>query len=81
MWRQDDSRFSAREREIIAAARSYLEKQGHKPVADYYRIEHTKNGYTVYVKFASGWEGERFVVLLREDGSVIDVVYYEKNGA
>jgi hypothetical protein len=77
MWRQDDNRFSAREREIIAAARGYLEKQGHKPVEDYYKILHTKDGYTVYVTFAAGSIGETFVVLLREDASVIDVIPYE----
>jgi hypothetical protein len=82
MWRPGDSRFSTREREIVAAARSYLQKERQKPVDGYYKIDHTKGGYEVFVMFAAGYEhgrplfypGGHCTVLLREDGSVIRVL-------
>ena len=82
MWRPDDSRFTQREHEIVASARSYLDKQQKKPVDGYYKVEHTKDSYEVFVMFAAGHErgrplfypGGHCTVLLREDGSVIRVL-------
>jgi hypothetical protein len=82
MWRPDDSRFSVHDRQIIAAARSYLEKERQKPVDGYYKIDHTKEGHEVFVMFAAGYEhgrplfypGGHCTVLLRKDGSVIRVL-------
>ena len=83
MWRANDRRFSSREREIIAAARRFMEKYYHKVSGDrYYYIERTKDGYEVFVEIAGGYEhgralffpGGSCTVLLREDLSLIRVV-------
>jgi hypothetical protein len=59
MWRPDDSRFTTREREIVAAARRFVEKEAGKPVDGYYKIEATKEGYDVLVEIAAGYEHGR----------------------
>ena len=45
----NDSRLSPRDREIIAAARNYLEKQNWETNDVYYKIETMKDGYEVLV--------------------------------
>ena len=77
MWRPDDSRFTPHEREIVAAARSYLDKARQKPVDGYYKIDHTKDGYEVFVMFAAGYEHGR-PLFIRAD---IALLYCEKTGA
>ena len=79
-WRSDDSRFSPREREVVSAARSYLEKRFQKSVDGYYTVKDTEDGYSVIVWFAIRYEHGRPVfgpsahgiVVLHKDLSVAD---------
>ena len=79
LWRPDDSRFSPREREIVAVARRFVEKDQRKPVDGYYKIMKTKDGYDVFVEFAAGYEngrplfvpGGHGIVVLRRDLSFV----------
>ena len=55
-WRADDKRFTPREREVVSAARSYLEHRFATTVDGYYRVSETQDGYSVLVWFATGYE-------------------------
>ena len=80
--RSNDPAFSKRERTIIAAARRHLEESGKRSVDAYYQIEHTADGFEVFVLYVCGYTGSQplfkpgghCTVLLREDGSVIRVI-------
>ena len=80
--REQDPAFSPQAQRAIAAARHYLEQQGHQSVDAYYRVTHTSDNYEVYVEFVSGYHGSEpdfvagqfCIVLVREDGSVIRVL-------
>jgi len=78
----DDSRLSPREHQVIAAARSYLNKQNWKREPIYYKIERTKDGYEVFVLLGSGYGQSRSLyepvrrgcVVLRKDLSFVRYV-------
>ena len=80
--RAQDSAFSQREQDIIAAARRHLEQSDKRPIDAYYRVKHTADGFEVFVIYVGGYTGSQPVfmpgghctVLLREDGSVIRVL-------
>ena len=71
MWRPNDSRFSPREREVIAAARGFLEKEKQKPIDGYYKVHDTKNGYEIFVMFAAGYEDGRPLFFPGGHGTVV----------
>jgi hypothetical protein len=80
--REQDSTFSPRERDNIAAARRHLEQSDKRPIDAYYRVRHTADGFEIFVIYVGGYTGSQPVftpgghctVLLREDGSVIRVL-------
>jgi hypothetical protein len=57
--RADDRRFSLREREVILAARNYLEQRFQKPLDGYYTIKKTSDGYGVIVSIPTSYEHGR----------------------
>ena len=81
--REQHNDFTARERDMIAAARRYLVRSNRRPrsASDdaYYRVRHTKDGYEVFVIYVTGYDGNKPLVtpcvhnevFLKEDGSVI----------
>jgi hypothetical protein len=79
MWPADDSRFTAQEREVVAAARSFLEKKRGMSLDARYEIEQTDDGYKVLVMFVGGYEGGRplfypgghATLVLRRDGNIV----------
>jgi len=79
--REYDPALSKREREVIAAARSHLEKSEKRSVDAYYQIRRTPEGYSVLVDPVVGYDGDmpqfRFgtdhTVYLRADGSLIRI--------
>jgi hypothetical protein len=79
MWRQDDSRFSADDQRVIAAARAYLETNEHAPLDARYSIKRTQDGYEVFAMFVAGYEngrplfypGGHGMVVLRKDITVV----------
>jgi len=48
-WRSDDKRFTPQEREVVLAARSYMEKRFHTAIDGFYRVREEPEGYSVVV--------------------------------
>jgi hypothetical protein len=77
-----DERLTPKQREVIAVARSYLDKQHWNTDGVYYKIETTIDGYKVFVVFTDGQEQGRSLyhpirhgcVLLRKDLSFVRYV-------
>ena len=69
-WRAYDSRFSPREREVVSAARSYLEKKFGVPVDAFYTVNGRENGYAVIVRFPLRYQDGRPVFGPTSEGIV-----------